>query len=131
MGLASPVGLEIDKEWRRYQDQTDHGQPQQAIGEVGIDAKEYTGKQWRELRLALAVNEVAYADSTGDSADDQAIHRAAPRSRATLRACARLGGLGLDEFNAVAEGIMDKGTFDARLRAVPVDCDAIGGELVE
>jgi len=42
-----------------------------------------------------------------------------------------LGGFGVDEFNSIAEGIMDEGTFDARLRSIPVDLDSIRGELVE
>ena len=44
---------------------------------------------------------------------------------------ARLGALDLDEFNPIAEGIVDEGSFDARLVCIPVDRDAMGGEFIE
>ena len=79
-GSAQHPQSEVDDERRRQQHGADDDEPQHAVDEVRVDAKRHPCDQRHELRLPLAVHEVADADRAGEDADRQRGRRRIARS---------------------------------------------------
>ena len=67
MTRTPPSKSVVDQERGGHEHEADHGQRQQALDEVRIDAQQHAGDHRHVFRLPLPVDEIAHSNGTGDA----------------------------------------------------------------